>query len=156
MYTHSLIHLPLCLLSIYLWVNIQRDESRFFSQASISQAIAIASSTYSLSTPIFPLPPSVPSFLLSFPPSFLPSLPPSLPLSLFSLLISVSFVFVSVSDPGSITLENVGRYVARYPPEGKIFQGGSCTTCKTRKPARSKHCPACHRCVPRFDHHCGE
>lgn len=67
-----------------------------------------------------------------------------------------SFVLASVADPGAVTLETSTGYMARYPPDGIIFQVNMCRTCQCRKPARSKHCPACGRCVPKFDHHCGE
>uniref|UniRef100_A0A0G4F2M7 Palmitoyltransferase n=1 Tax=Chromera velia CCMP2878 TaxID=1169474 RepID=A0A0G4F2M7_9ALVE len=65
------------------------------------------------------------------------------------------FLMASASDPGIVTPLNVEEKVRAYSYDGVVFQEGSwCKTCKTAKPARSKHCSLCEVCVSRFDHHC--
>ena len=42
-----------------------------------------------------------------------------------------------------------------YPYDFTIFHPGqTCNTCKILKPARSKHCSICKRCISKLDHHC--
>ncbi|KAL8498094.1 hypothetical protein ACS0TY_021428 [Phlomoides rotata] len=64
------------------------------------------------------------------------------------------FILTSFSDPGVVTSVNVSQYLAAYPYDNVIFSEKECSTCKIPKPARSKHCSICDRCVARFDHHC--
>ena len=55
----------------------------------------------------------------------------------------------------TVNAENVSQYVSAYPYDNIIYMEKECSTCKIKKPARSKHCGICDRCVARFDHHCG-
>eukprot|EP00210_Caulerpa_lentillifera_P001735 g1665.t2 len=74
--------------------------------------------------------------------------------SLVAMLCLVSFVLGSVSDPGTITKENVELMLQAFPYDNVLFTEKRCTTCEFLKPARSKHCSICKKCVAKHDHHC--
>lgn len=78
-------------------------------------------------------------------------------LLLIWLSISLVYLFtflVTFSDPGIITAENVDGAQKFANNELIFFNNRACSTCKTVKPARSKHCSVCGHCVMLFDHHC--
>ncbi|KAL5032390.1 palmitoyltransferase swf1, variant 2 [Batrachochytrium dendrobatidis] len=65
-----------------------------------------------------------------------------------------SFYMASTIDPGFITSKNVDRACQIFDYDYWLFTPRKCTTCKTLKPARSKHCSVCKGCIARLDHHC--
>jgi hypothetical protein len=75
-----------------------------------------------------------------------------------TIAIMLPYIFLylaATSDPGTITPSNHAREMARYPYDFTLFHPGAvCSTCNLLKPARSKHCSVCKKCVARCDHHC--
>uniref|UniRef100_A0A8C3WPC9 Palmitoyltransferase n=1 Tax=Catagonus wagneri TaxID=51154 RepID=A0A8C3WPC9_9CETA len=74
------------------------------------------------------------------------------------LLLIINLVFFALScvtDPGTITKANESVFLQVCEFDEVMFpKNVICSTCDLRKPARTKHCSMCNRCVQRFDHHC--
>ena len=68
------------------------------------------------------------------------------------LLVCVfAFFYTSCKDPGFIKKSESISFLKL----NKFFdQSLLCPTCKILKPADSRHCYICNKCVGRFDHHC--
>ncbi|KAI1141237.1 zf-DHHC-domain-containing protein [Hypoxylon sp. FL0543] len=73
-----------------------------------------------------------------------------------SILLPYLFLYLAATgDPGVVTPATHSRYMSHYPYDFSLFHPGKpCRTCGLLKPARSKHCSVCKRCVHKMDHHC--
>lgn len=67
-----------------------------------------------------------------------------------------SFFLAVFCDAGHIDKFNDNPIMELEFPHDRLiyFQNLKCSTCHIIKPARSKHCSICKKCILMFDHHC--
>ncbi|KAI9502269.1 DHHC palmitoyltransferase-domain-containing protein [Coemansia spiralis] len=66
-----------------------------------------------------------------------------------------SYVLACATSPGIVDPSNEDAACRVFPYDNLLYYADRrCRTCHTRKPARSKHCSVCGRCVQMMDHHC--
>ena len=54
----------------------------------------------------------------------------------------------SYVDPGTVTEDNEAFHCSLYAYDDVTNTQKECETCDIKRPARSKHCKICNRCVP--------
>jgi len=74
--------------------------------------------------------------------------------TILAACLSQTYWTIVNSDPGYIDLDNHTVSMSRFDYDNVLFRPTVCSTCQFVRPARSKHCRYCSRCILLMDHHC--
>lgn len=75
--------------------------------------------------------------------------------NLMMFLCYASYAAACWVPPGHVTKSNEKALIKSFKYDEVLFNARTeCRTCHVIKPARSKHCSMCEKCVEKFDHHC--